>query len=281
MKKTAALLCRFCNSELSVITTRLAVWKNQKHKWPGSGVIIAVIAVALVEPQGHINVGHVARLMKNFGHKKLYFVRPNFDMAEAVRYSTHGKDVLAAARTVTLKQLRKKFDVLVGTTAIPATSRLNVLRESVDPEQLSRIIHESNDKDFCILLGREASGLNNEELAMCDLVALIDTKTKYRTMNVSHALAVILYEISKPLPELPAKKTKKNMRRASQYDIDLVLQYVCKVADASNYDLHKKPLLEAAVRKVLAKSVPTEKDAMLLVSLFRKSLLAIQRKTRG
>ncbi|HXG07614.1 MAG TPA: RNA methyltransferase [Nitrososphaera sp.] len=243
--------------------------------------ILAVVAVALVEPQGHINVGHVARLMKNFGHKRLYFIKPNFDMAEAVRYSTHGKDVLAAAKTVTLNQLRKKFDVLVGTTAIRATSRLNVLRESIDPEQLSRIIRESDGKNFCILLGREASGLNNEELAMCDLVALIDTKTKYRTMNVSHALAVILYEISKQEPELPVKKTKKIMRHASQDDIDLVLQYVSKVADASNYDLHKKPLLEAAVKKLLAKSIPTEKDAMLMVSLFRKSLLAIQRTARS
>ncbi|MEW6603827.1 MAG: RNA methyltransferase [Thermoproteota archaeon] len=236
-----------------------------------------MIAVALLEPHGHVNVGHVARLMKNFGHKKLYFVKPNFDRTEAVRYSTHGKDILAAAKTVTLKQLRKKFDVFVGTTAIRATSRLNVLRESIDPEELARIIHDSDNKDFCILLGREASGLNNEELAMCDLVALIDTKTKYLTMNVSHALAVILYEISRTEPEVPAKKTKKNMRPASQEDIDLVLQYVSKVADAGNYDLHKKPLLEAAVKKLMAKGNPTEKDAMLIVSLFRKSLLSIQR----
>ncbi|MEP0824033.1 MAG: RNA methyltransferase [Nitrososphaera sp.] len=243
--------------------------------------MIAVIAVALVEPHGHINVGHVARLMKNFGHRKLYFVNPDFDMDEAVRYSTHGKGILASAKTVSLKQLRKKFDVLVGTTAIQATSRLNVLRESICAEELSRIVHESSGKKFCILLGREASGLNNEELAMCDLVALVDTKTRYRTMNVSHALAVILYEISKQEPGLPARKTKKNMRPASQCDTDLVLQYVGKVADASNYDLHKKPLLEAAVKKLLAKGTPTEKDAMLLVSLFRKSLLAIQRTTSG
>ena len=239
-----------------------------------------MIAVALVEPQGHINVGHVARLMKNFGCKKLYFVKPNFDRAEAVKYSTHGKDVLAAAKTATLQQLRKKFDVLVGTTAIRATSRLNVVRESIDAEQLARIIRDGDGKDFCIVLGREASGLNNQELAVCDLVALIDTKTKYRTMNISHALAVLLYEISKPRPALPEKKTRKEMKPASQQDIDLLLQYLGRAADAGNYDLHKKPLLEAAVKKLLAKGTPTEKDAMLLVSLFRKCLLAMER-SRG
>lgn len=237
-----------------------------------------VVAVALIEPQYHVNVGHIARLMKNFDIKRLYFVRPRFDRIEAVKYSTHGKDVLAAAKTLTLKQLRKKFDILIGTTAIHATSRLNILRESISAEQMARIIHDSNSKNFCIVLGRESSGLNNEELALCDLVVNIDTKTKYRTMNVAHALGILLYEISKSKPELPVKKSKKKVDLASQHDTDLLLQYVSRIADAGNYDLHKKPLLKAAFKKLLAKSTPTTKDVMLLVSLLRRSLLAIERK---
>jgi tRNA/rRNA methyltransferase len=237
------------------------------------------VAVTLVEPQYPINVGHIARLMKNFGLKSLYFVRPHFDKAEAAKYSTHGNDILIAAKTVTLSQLRKKFDILIGTTAIQSTSRLNILRESINAEQLAKIIHDSSTKDFCILLGRESSGLNNEELELCNLVVTIDTKTNYRTMNVAHALAIFLYEISKlqPSSELPVKKSKKRVELASQKDIDLLLQYVSKLADAGNYDLHKKPLLEAAAKKLLAKSVPTTKDIMLLMSLVRKSLLAIER----
>lgn len=237
-----------------------------------------VVAVALIEPQYPINVGHIARLMKNFGLKSLYFVRPNFDKTEAAKYSTHGNDVLVAAKTVTLRQLRKKFDVLIGTTAIQAISRLNILRESISAERLAKIMHDSSTKDFCILLGRESSGLNNEELEICNLVVTIDTKTNYRTMNVAHALAILLYEISKlHSSELPIKKSKKRVDLASQKDIDLLLQYVSKLADAGNYDLHKKPLLEAAVKKLLAKSVPTTKDVMLLISLLRKSVLAIER----
>jgi tRNA/rRNA methyltransferase len=239
-----------------------------------------VVSVAMIEPQYHVNVGHVARLMKNFGLSRLYFVKPHFDRAEAVKYSTHGKDILANAKTITLKKLRKKFDILIGTTAIQATSRLNVLREATDAEQMTQIIHDGYDKDFCIVLGREASGLNNEELAICDLVVTIDTKTKYRTMNIAHTLAILLYEISKIKPELTVKKSKKKIYLASDRDIDLLLQYVSKVADAGNYDLHKKPLLEAAVKKIIAKSVPTAKDVMLLVSLLRRSMLAIERKKK-
>jgi hypothetical protein len=37
-------------------------------------------------------------------------------------------------------------------------------------------------------------------------------------------------------------------------------------------------LLKAAVKKIVARSLPTTKDVMLLVSLLRKGLLAIERK---
>jgi TrmH family RNA methyltransferase len=239
------------------------------------------VAIALVEPRYHMNVGYVSRLMKNFGLHRLYLVNPRYNKKEAVKYSTHGKDVLASAKVVTLKQLRRKFDILVGTTAISATSRLNILRETVSPEQIAKIIQDTWDTNrFCIILGRESSGLKNDELGMCDLVVTIDTRTKYKTMNIAHALAVLLYEISRLKPEAPVKKSKKKIEIASQQEIGILLQYLSKVADAGNYDHHKKPLLAAAVKKLLAKSTPTTKDVMLLISLFRRSLLAIERKKK-
>ena len=234
----------------------------------------------MVEPQYHVNVGHVARLMKNFGLQQLYLINPHFDAEEAIRYAMHGSDVLAQSRTVTLQELRKKFDCVVGTTAIGATSRLNVLRESLSADQLAEIVRKGPGKSFCIVLGREASGMNNKELAACDLVCVIDTKTKYRTMNVAHALAVLLYEISRREPEPPGRRGKKKVDQASREDIALLLQYVDKLADAGNFDAHKKPLLDAAVKKTLARSLPTAKDVMLMISLLRKGLLAIERNEK-
>jgi tRNA/rRNA methyltransferase len=236
------------------------------------------IAVALIEPQYYVNVGHIARLMKNFGLRQLYTVNPQYDKEEAIRYATHGKDILMRARIITFKQLRKKFDILIGTTAIPATSRLNVLRESITPEQMAKIIHDADNKDFCIVLGKESAGLKNEELSLCNLVCIIDTKTDYKTMNVAHALAVLLYEISKLKPEAHIKKSKKKIDLAVKQDIDLLMLYIDKIANLGNYDAHKRPLLDAAVKKILAMSMPTTKDIMLIISFLRKAVLAIERQ---
>ena len=236
------------------------------------------IAVAMVEPQYHVNVGHVARLMKNFGLFNLYFVNPHFDAEEAIRYAMHGSDVLARARSITLANLKNKFDYVIGTTAIGAASRLNVLRESVSAAELAELIHEGGQKCFCIVLGREASGMNNKELAACDIVCTIDSNTNYKTMNVAHALAIMLYEIAKHKPIDQARRSKKKLELASKREVALLLQYVKKLANAGNFDEHKKPLLEAAVKKIVAKSQPSSKDIMLLVSLLRKGQLAIERK---
>jgi tRNA/rRNA methyltransferase len=238
------------------------------------------ISVAMVEPQYHVNVGHVARLMKNFGVEKLYLIRPRFDSEEAVRYAMHGTDVLEHAKPLSLEQLKKEFDCVIGTTAIGATSRINVLREPVSPVRLGEIIREGKGKSFCIVLGREASGMNNKELAGCDLVCVIDTKSNYKTMNVAHALAVLLYEITRH--ERPQKRyNKKKVDLASKQDIRLLLSYVDRLANAGNFDSHKKPLLDASVKKMVSKSLPTTKDVMLLISLLRKGLLAIERNQRS
>jgi tRNA/rRNA methyltransferase len=238
-----------------------------------------VIAVAFIEPQYEINVGYVARIMKNFGFEQMYITNPRFNEEDAARFSTHGKDILASAKIVTLKQLRKTFDVLVGTTALSAYSRLNVLRDSISAVQLSEIIKETeNEKDFCLVIGRETSGLNNRELEIYDLVVVIDTKSEYKTMNISHALAILLYEISKIRSEIPLKKNKRNKELATRQEMDLLINYVNKVADRFGYDKHKQPMLNSAVQRLLARGTPTSKETMLLISLFRKSLLAIERE---
>ena len=239
------------------------------------------IAVALVEPQYETNVGYIARIMKNFGYKQLYVINPSFDKEKAARFATHGKDVLASTKISTLKELREKFDVLVGTTALSAYSRLNILRNSITAVRLSEIIKSVGmEKDFCIVLGRESCGLNNRECELCDLVVTIDTKTDYRTMNISHALAILLYEVSKNLPEFTLKDDnvrRRNKTLATRQEMSLLVDYVNEVAGKCGYDKHKQPMLNSAVHRLLARGIPTSKEVMLLVSLFRKSVLTIKR----
>ncbi len=152
------------------------------------------ISLAVVEPTYPVNVGHMARLAKNFGVASLILIDPAFDMDEALPYASRASDLLRSAEITPLKSLVKRFDLLVVTTAIPGGSR-NIRRDSASPEYAAKRIHESKGK-VCILFGRETTGLTNEEIGLCDMIVSIPTNTSYRTLNISHAAAIILYILS-------------------------------------------------------------------------------------
>ena len=55
--------------------------------------------IVLVEPQGALNVGSVARVMMNFGFNELFLVNPRCDLhsEDAFKMATHAKEILQKA----------------------------------------------------------------------------------------------------------------------------------------------------------------------------------------
>ncbi|MCP8316199.1 MAG: TrmJ/YjtD family RNA methyltransferase [archaeon] len=227
------------------------------------------ISIALVEPIYEVNVGHIARVMKNFGLEELLLINPKVDLSKARKFASHGVDILERAKETSFDELKKSFDMIVGTTAIVAKRQSKILRKALTPEDLAE-----NLKDFsgnlCLLFGREATGLKNEELKLCDLVVSINTGTEYRTLNISHSVAIILYEISKLRIEV-------HKEIASREDKDRTIEYSVKLARICGFQEHKLPLLEEAMRKLLGKSRPTPRELYLMMGLLREAILALQR----
>jgi tRNA/rRNA methyltransferase len=238
------------------------------------------IAVAIVEPRLYINVGYVARIMKNFGIARLRLIDPSYDVDKANWYAMHGRDILDSATKTNLNELRKCSKLLVGTTALKGSTRLNVLRDTITADRLAALVNTiPKGEDVSIILGREASGLTNRELEVCDLVVAIETGTAYRTMNISHALGIILYEIKKH----EARSTSgtfagKKPEPASRLEIELLIKYVSIAAEGAGYDIHKKHLLDSAFKRFVAKANPSSKEVMLMVSLFRKCVIRMNRQ---
>ncbi len=227
------------------------------------------ISIALVEPAHEVNVGHIARLMKNFGLSELLLVDPRFNREKAKIFAAHGKDLIDNASTVEFSDL-EDFDPLIGTTAIRARSKLNLVRSVIAPWEISDILSGRRSRP-CIVLGRESTGLTNDELSKCDVVVNIDTPTSYKTLNISHALTVLLYEIS-------TGSRKKNRDLASASEVKLVVSYAISLAKSSGLGKHKLRMMELAMKRLLGRGTVTSKEAMLLVTLLRKASLAIERK---
>ncbi len=228
------------------------------------------ISIALVEPEHEVNVGHIARLMQNFGLDELLLIKPGFDAERARIFAAHGKNILDSARTIKFSDL-DDYDPLIGTTAIRARNRLNIVRDAIAPWELPDLLSGRNSKP-CIVLGREATGLTNEELAKCDVVVSIDTRSSYKTLNISHALAILLYE-------LHARGRTRKRDLADAGELELIVDYAHSLAESSGIMPHKVQKVELALKRILGRSTLTSKEAMLLVTLLRKASLAIGRRS--
>jgi len=224
------------------------------------------VTIALIGPEYPINVGYIARLSKNFGIGQLYLIDPKFDRRVAMVYAAHGADMVENAQEVSFEDLRKKHDVLVATTAISATRRANVNRLSIDPEKLGYYI--STSQSVSLVFGRDTTGLKNEELEFCDLVTTIRTGTNYRTMNVSHSAAVLLYILSKSRTgrgEVPDLMEREAFAR-----------YAYELAVATGMQKHRALMLRKLSKRMTIRSSLDGKEVGLLVALMRKALLRLE-----
>lgn len=221
-----------------------------------------------------VNLGYTARLMKNFGIRRLYLVDPKVDMRAASVYASHGVDILDEAEVVTLAKVRRTHDFLLATTAIRARRGANVGRTAVKPEE--SVKRTLAAESASMVFGRDTTGLTNEELALCDLVTTLDTRTSYSTLNVSHAVAILLYLTSRAWAGRDAQMAPAGSR-ASRERREAFSRYAYRLAVASGMQEHRAERMVQVARRVALKSDVNSKELGLLVSLMRKAELALER----
>lgn len=166
--------------------------------------------VVLVSPEHSGNIGSIARVMKNFNYQNLLIFNPVATIENILSYETkgfamHGKDILLNAEIISLKEdeshltrlknLLKKFDMIIGTTA-KGGKYINIKRIPIFPQDIILPFSEK-PLNVAILFGKESRGLTNDEIRMCDLVVRIPSNNEYPTLNLSHACGIILYELFK------------------------------------------------------------------------------------
>lgn len=210
--------------------------------------------IALHETITPGNIGAVARVMKNFGFNELLLVSPKCDYLseEAIKRATHGIDVLQKARLISEEELFSYF--VIGTTSKAFTSKAH--RQAVTPDQLSYA-----PSDAVILFGREDNGLSNELLNKCDSLVTIMTGTKYTSLNLSHSVAVILYE-------LRGKSVKKNL--ATTETKESMLKFLYEISDEYKRDPSTKTYLKNVINRALIYKNEARAIMGLLSELLKK-----------
>ncbi|HUI39966.1 MAG TPA: RNA methyltransferase [Methanothrix sp.] len=224
------------------------------------------LRVVLVEPLYEGNVGSVARAMKNFGFEEMVLVNPcsieDFGMAMA----SHARDVLQGARTVyCLEEALEGANLVVGTTGKRLEQhqrhlRLHLRVPCLTPSELARKL-QGMEGTVALLLGSEDCGLTNDELAICDLVVSIPTSMKYAVMNLSHAAAILFYELS--WVEGGA------VEMAHRESLLLLQDHFTSLLQEAGYPEHKVEFTQIMLRRVLGRAELTEREARTLLGVIK------------
>jgi tRNA/rRNA methyltransferase len=151
------------------------------------------IRIILIEPAGALNIGSIARVMKNMGLSQLVIVNPQCEVLgeEATRMAVHAIDLLTAARIV----LDLPTALAGCTRVIATTARDRAIPTQLEtPRQALPWLVESKEPT-ALIFGREDSGLTNAELNYATRYIRIPVGSEYSSLNLAQAVGVCAYEL--------------------------------------------------------------------------------------
>jgi len=156
------------------------------------------LKVILVEPNGPLNVGSVARLCLNFDVDELRIVSPKCDIfsLEARKMALRGQRYLEKCEIFKdLKEAIFDCDLVFASCGRIDVSKDSIFESSENIFKWTLSFKKINN--LAIIFGREDRGLTNSELLLANKTFNIPTSKNNPSLNLSHAVSIVLYELNK------------------------------------------------------------------------------------
>jgi len=222
----------------------------------------------LVKPQLGENIGACARSMKNFGFTNLHIVSPkiNFPNDKAKATSVGAFDIINKAKVFNkTNEAISNFDIIVSLSA----RRRDINKRHISLNDFMKLLKKSKNSNFGLMFGPEASGLSNEDLSFSNYVLQIPTSPKFKSLNLSHSLTIICYEIFKVFNENLFKKNSINIKISSKSKINSLIKHLLRLLDEKEFFLpkEKKHSMLLNINNLIYRLEPNDKELRILASI--------------
>jgi TrmH family RNA methyltransferase len=236
------------------------------------------VRLVLVGTEGEINLGFIARLAANFSVDEIYLVNPLVDPAseEVRRFAAHGAYMVDRFHVVDSLDAALEGVELAACTSARVGQRSDVLRHPVTAREFAEKI-APRYQSLAVVFGRESVGLTREEISKCHLLVTIPANPEYPVLNLSHAVAIILYELwlirSQARGHVRLEEAKpENL----EHTYRLLERLVEKTVDAE-----RAPQVKAALRHILWKCPLTAGEVSALYLLAKKLARLVETRQDG
>ncbi len=185
--------------------------------------------IILVRPQLAENIGMAARVMDNFGLSKLSIVNPRdgWPSKKAENSAKHAKKLINKAKVYEyLDDAVSNFDLVI------ATSNRKRFLEKKTYNTFNDLKRKIRDfRNTAILFGPENSGLSNQDIRLANFLFTIPTYNKNKSLNLSHAVSLISYELFQANNVLIKNISNSNKHIVSKLELSNFLKFLVKDLD--------------------------------------------------
>ena len=228
-------------------------------------------AVVLCRPEEARNVGSVCRAMKNMGFSDLRIagMREDFDERQVHTLALEAFDIWEAAAFFPPDRAGLEAAVSDCSIAAGTTRRRGKRRKGIcfTPEQLAESLAASGAcAKAAIVFGNERTGLTDEELSVCSLSVCIPANPAFASLNLSHAVQVILYVLARQFDSVPYGYEPVSLGRLKSAVSGIS-------ADISRVGLYKYAGGEdnaQFLEEIFARAMLSERELRRIESLFHK-----------
>lgn len=218
-------------------------------------------------PKTPANIGAVARVCANFEAPELVLVAPRCDPADGdiVKVASGAEEVVQGMRVV--EQLQDALADTVGSVGFTRRAGATRYTHSSVTDMLQKFpsaitaldptLQQQQDEQqhqpapsagiTALVFGREESGLTEAELRLCAHACAIQTGRMQASMNLSHAVAVVLSGLFERRLALlgftenpgldvrgaPTAKEKEALQPAAASEVQALLSKVAAIAEAA------------------------------------------------
>ena len=222
----------------------------------------------LVKPQLGENIGACARSMKNFGFSKLHIVSPkiNFPNHKAKATSVGAFDIINKAKVFNdTNEAISNFDIVISLSA----RKRDINKRHISLDEFGNLIKKKNNSNFGLMFGPEASGLSNQDLSFSNYILQIPTSLKFKSLNLSHSVTIICYEIFKIFNKNLLKNKKLKIKIAPKSKINSLIKHLVGLLENKDFftPTEKKQSMLLNINNLIYRLEPNDKELRILASI--------------
>lgn len=221
----------------------------------------------LVAIQDLVNLASCIRIAKNFGVMDVRLVQPECPIDHyRIEGVAHNTADLLDRMTIhdSLDEAFADLSHVVALTGRERTAKRTTLRPR---EAAAMLVERSHEGRVGILAGREAHGLQNEELDRCAELVTISANPAYPSLNLAQAWAIMAHElwVARGGDEIPLKPPRHAAGPATHAQMEALFHDWQGALTAIQFFKKRDPdLVMRGFREVIFRADPDGREATLL-----------------